>query len=349
MSTNTPVLRGFKTWNDPVFDGGICSTLQVRKIFVAPNKPIGSPTSRLNQGELGFDPATKTAFYSNGQVNLPLGSGSVGMLTASTGITLAPSPIITTGTIGITPTGVTPGTYTNPTVTLNAQGQATSASNGSAVGSISQGTGIVLSSNPITTTGSVSIGATGVTAGTYSNPTLTVNAQGQLTAASSGAAPSASTIIPYSFATATVNSSSLNTFTIAFGSSTQGVAANSFGASYFTRAPFAGVVSTLSFSLLVGALNLTIATPSNFIATIWTGVSAGDPTFTPPTSTASSLTTTIVLPASDGPFFASNADTTDTVTVSQGDYIWLQLTYDNGVVSAFLNVTMSGSVRLTPL
>ena len=53
------------------------------------------------------------------------------------------------------------------------------------VTSISEGTGITLTPNPITATGTVAVADTTVTPGSYTLSNITVNAQGQLTAASS--------------------------------------------------------------------------------------------------------------------------------------------------------------------
>jgi hypothetical protein len=57
------------------------------------------------------------------------------------------------------------------------------------VSSVTAGTGLNVGAGPggtITTTGTLNIATTGVTAGSYTNTNLTVNAEGQITAASSG-------------------------------------------------------------------------------------------------------------------------------------------------------------------
>jgi hypothetical protein len=110
------------------------------------------------------------------------GAASVSSITAGTGITVGGTS--TVPIISITNTTVNPNTYTNASITVNAQGQLTAASNGVLVTSITPGTGISITgtaSNPI-----VNVANTGVAAGAYTFASITVNAQGQLTAASSG-------------------------------------------------------------------------------------------------------------------------------------------------------------------
>jgi hypothetical protein len=128
-------------------------------------------------------------------------AGTVNQITVANGtttpqISIATNPVIPgTGSISV-PAGGTaarPGTPTNGMIRYNTdslvfEGYLNNvwtafASSGVGVLSISTGTG--LTGGPITSTGTISISDTAVTAGSYTAANITVNAQGQLTAASS--------------------------------------------------------------------------------------------------------------------------------------------------------------------
>lgn len=115
----------------------------------------------------------------NGQVTISAAGGnngggtvtSVGIASVSTDrLTVSGSPIVSSGIISIdlAETAATPGTYTNPTLTVDQYGRVSNIASGTVSGTVTSvgltaGSGIAVSGSPITSSGIMTITNTGVT------------------------------------------------------------------------------------------------------------------------------------------------------------------------------------------
>lgn len=148
-------------------------------ISVSANSTLGT-VDITNTGVLSIIAGTGvTIDQANGNVTISStggngnGSGvtSVGVASASaTRLTVSGSPIVSSGTITIdlATTGISSGTYTYPTLTVDSYGRVIGIANAASVGTVTNvgvtpGFGIQVTGSPVTTSGNITILNTGVT------------------------------------------------------------------------------------------------------------------------------------------------------------------------------------------
>jgi microcystin-dependent protein len=99
--------------------------------------------------------------------------------------------ITATGTISLPTTGPGSSSYTRANITIDAFGRITNASSGAAVTSVTAGVGLL--GGTITSTGTISLPTTGPGVFSYTNASITLDAYGRVTNASSGGTASTTT------------------------------------------------------------------------------------------------------------------------------------------------------------
>ena len=200
--------------SNPVLPGTASATLP---IGTTANRPVSSVNGmvRYNSTTAGFEG------YSGGSWGPIGGGGTVSSISAGTG--LSGGTITTTGTISITATGVTAGSYTNPTLAINAQGQVTSAANGTAgVTSVSGTVGAITASGfPAVTLNlatALAFGGKTISDGAYTGATIDNSPIGNTTPSTGAfttiAATSGTVLNPPTAATSITNKSYVDSVAI---------------------------------------------------------------------------------------------------------------------------------------
>lgn len=122
----------FAFYNDEEFNNIKTQNIDIILSSNLPLKPSTNlPVNYLQKGQIAYDNSTNKIMCNTGFVWFDLGTGIGTVTEVNTGTGLTGGPITNVGTISVLNINtIIPGTYTNPTITVNQQGQITEITNG---------------------------------------------------------------------------------------------------------------------------------------------------------------------------------------------------------------------------
>jgi len=238
---------------------GVVNVVAGTNITVSPIDANGNITiSSTGGGGGGGGTVTSVAVY---------GSASNARITSSGG------PITSTGviTLDLVSTGVTPGSYTYPSMTVDTFGRVTAISNGVSLGTVtsvgvSPGNGIQVTGSPITTSGTMTITNTGVTRLTAGSGISLSGSNGEVTVSTTSAGGTV-TSVSVSSSTLTVTGSPIaTTGTIGIEIPSNVAVTGRFllsGSENLADATAANLLVTASYFTTTGASTATLAAGTN--------------------------------------------------------------------------------------